>query len=81
MINMKIIKTSSINSYEIEEKRKKIRRQILRILAITLMIFGWSIPLLIIINFFPNELILMFAGTICIGIGFILQLLISCGEL
>ena len=78
---MKIIRTDPTASYIIEEKKKKSRRFFIRILAITLMVFGWSIPLLIIIHLIPNGLILMFTGTICIGIGFILQLLISSGEI
>ena len=81
MINMKISKPGAFTSFEIQEKKKKLRRFLLRILAITLMVLGWSVPLLMIIHFLPNDLLLMFFGTSLIGIGFILQLLISSGEI
>lgn len=81
MINMKISKLGAFTSFEIQEKKKKLRRFLLRILAIALMVLGWSVPLLMIIHFLPNDLILMFFGTFLIGVGFILQLFISSGEI
>ncbi len=63
------------------EKNIKLRRILLKIISIILIIFGWSIPLLMIIELFPDSLVLMFTGVILIGIGSVIILLIESGEI
>jgi hypothetical protein len=69
------------NTYLQEERFRKRRRLVLRILSILLILIGWSIPLLIIIDMIPNNLFLLFLGTGLIWGGTIVQLLISSGEI
>lgn len=81
MIKMKALRQNPINAYEKQEINRKSRRLVLRIFSIFSIISGWSVPLLMIIDVLPDTLFLMFLGTVLIGIGFILQLLISSGEI
>ena len=81
MIKMKALRQNPINAYEKQEINRKSRRLFLRIFSIFSIISGWSVPLLMIIDVLPDTLFLMFFGTVLIGIGFILQLLISSGEI
>lgn len=69
------------NQFEQQERFRKRRRVLIQIIAILSLIFGWSVPLLIIIGMIHNSLWILFFGTGLIGIGFILQLLISSGEI
>ena len=59
----------------------KRRRILLKIISIILIIFGWSFPLLMIIDLFPESLFLMFIGVILVGIGTVIILLIESGEI
>lgn len=71
----------STKSFEQQERFRKRRRVLLQITAILFLILGWSVPLLIIIGMISNSLWLLFFGTGLIGVGFIIQLLISSGEI
>ena len=64
-----------------EYKRQKIKRIVLLVLAIFLILIGWSSPLLMIIDFIPDELSLMCGGVALIGVGSLIILLISTGEI
>ncbi|MBE0688053.1 MAG: hypothetical protein IH585_18820 [Anaerolineaceae bacterium] len=63
------------------ENNKKLRRIILKIVSAIMIIFGWSVPLLMIIKLLPDSLFLMFSGVILIGIGSVIILLIESGEI
>jgi len=69
------------NSFDLYEKKIRTRRIIFRILSVILIIVGWSIPLLMIIDLIPTTLFLMFLGTGLMGTGSLITLLISCGEI
>lgn len=71
----------STKSFEQQERFRKRRRVLLQITAILCLILGWSVPLLIIIGMISNSLWLLFFGTGLIGVGFIIQLMISSGEI
>ncbi len=71
----------STKSFEQQERFRKRRRVLLQITAILCLILGWSVPLLIIIGMISNSLWFLFFGTGLIGVGFIIQLMISSGEI
>jgi len=78
---MKAEMLKSTKSFEQQERFRKRRRVLLQITAILCLILGWSVPLLIIIGMISNSLWLLFFGTGLIGVGFIIQLMISSGEI
>ena len=78
---MKAEMLKSTKSFEQQERFRKRRRVLLQITAILCLILGWSVPLLIIIGTISNSLWLLFFGTGLIGVGFIIQLMISSGEI
>ncbi len=80
-MKMKANSYSPTNTFELEEHFRKRRRVLIQIIAILSLIVGWSIPLLIIIGMIHNSLWVLFLGTGLIEVGFILQLLISSGEI
>jgi hypothetical protein len=80
-INMKTDSYSPTKIFELEERLRKRRRVIIQIVAVLSLIIGWSVPLLIIIGMIHNSLWILFLGTGLIEVGFILQLLISSGEI
>lgn len=60
-----------------EYKRQKYKRIVLLVLAFFLILIGWSSPLLMIIDFLPDEISLMCGGVALIGIGSLIILLLS----
>lgn len=64
-----------------EYKRQKNKRRVLLVLAVILIFIGWSSPLLMIIDFLPDEISLMCGGVALIGVGSLIILLISTGEI
>lgn len=63
------------------ENNLRFRRILLKIISIILIIFGWSVPLLMIIDLFPESFLLMFVGVLLLGIGTVIILLIESGEI
>lgn len=78
---MKTETLKSTRTFEQQQRFRKRRRVLLQITAILSLILGWSVPLLVIIGMVSNSLWLLFFGTGLIGVGFIIQLLISSGEI
>lgn len=72
---------NSLSLFLKQEQLKKRRRIVFRISSLLSILLGWSVPLLVIIDLIPNNLWLLFLGTGLIWFGFIVQLLISSGEI
>jgi len=81
MAKNKISNHLSFKTKGTSDNNLKLRRILLIIISINLIIFGWSVPLLMIIKLFPDSLFLMFTGVILIGIGSVIILLIESGEI